>query len=237
MGAVELLCYRTVATPGPRPRTNIGEEILDISPGGARVRVSEPMKQGDGLALELKDRASGESVRARGEVRWCASRVTEIGETHFVGVQFREVYTPVGHREKFTVGPVTAGAAQGARVLEKRGAPRFAVEDYVVTCFRQGALASAGLRRNLARRVADLSARGARLAVTEDLEPGAVLRLTLYVNPIAGTLESPAEVRWCRRVKEGGALDTYAGVQFLDFTDEKRKTVEFMRRWFGGKKP
>src|SRR5205814_2295201 len=38
---VEMFCYRASPSATPQMRRNIGAEILDISQGGARVRVSE----------------------------------------------------------------------------------------------------------------------------------------------------------------------------------------------------
>src|SRR5436190_22234059 len=95
---VEMFCYRASPSATPQMRRNIGSEILDISRGGARVRVSEAVGRGETVTLELRDRASGESFRARGEVRWS----TSAGLGHLLGVQFSEHYTPVGDREAFT---------------------------------------------------------------------------------------------------------------------------------------
>src|SRR5437868_13443900 len=101
---VEMFCYRASPSSTPQMRRNIGAEILDISQGGARVRVSEAVNRGETVTLELRDRASGESFRARGEVRWA----TTAGLGHLLGVQFSEHYTPVGAREAFTTGATPA---------------------------------------------------------------------------------------------------------------------------------
>src|SRR5258706_15735531 len=98
VGNVEMFLYRASPSATPQMRRNIGSEIVDISPGGARVRVSEPVGRGETITLELRDRASGESFRARGEVRWAATA----GPGALLGVQFSEHYTPVGSRESFT---------------------------------------------------------------------------------------------------------------------------------------
>src|SRR5215471_13929313 len=60
---VEMFCYRASPSVIPQFRRNIGSEIVDISPGGARVRVSEPVGRGETVTLELRDRSSGESFR------------------------------------------------------------------------------------------------------------------------------------------------------------------------------
>src|SRR5436190_203707 len=97
---VEMYCYRASPSITPQLRRNIGAEIVDISQGGARVRVSEPVGRGETVTLELRNRESGESFRARGEVRWSTSAAVGV----LLGVQFSEHYTPVGARESFT-GP------------------------------------------------------------------------------------------------------------------------------------
>ncbi len=233
LAGVDLLCYRIDEASVPQPRKNIGSDIVDISQGGARLRLVEPMAQGEAIALEIKDRRSGESFRARGEVRWCAP-----GESrgHTVGLQFSEIYTPVGRRERFTTGPWTKAAdrPKSATVFEKRKDPRFAVEDYVVTCLPRGPLSTAGLKRNLAREVQDLSRKGVRLSVSEALKPGTCLLFALHMNRFADTLEATAEVRWCRSDQRQPA-SFVAGLHFLDLPEDKRKMIDFMAGWFAKK--
>ncbi len=234
LAGVDLLCYRIAEASVPQPRKNIGADIVDISQGGARLRLVEPMIQGESLTLEIRDRRSGESFRARGEVRWCAP-----GESrgHTVGLQFSEIYTPVGRRERFTTGPrAEAGdRPRTSTVFEKRKAPRFAVDDYVVTCLPRGPLSTAGLKRNVARDVLDLSRRGVRLSVSEALKPGTCLHFALHMNRFADTLEATAEVRWCRSDPRQEGTSFVAGLNFLDLPEDKRKMIDFMAGWFAKK--
>ena len=237
LGNVEMFLYRASPSVTPQMRRNIGSEILDISQGGARVRVSEAVGRGETITLELRDRLSGESFRARGEVRW----VTSAGLNHLLGVQFNEHYTPVGAREAFTAGAPTLKAVASATagpvdiVLapdEKRKAERFALKDYVVTLYRQGSLASQGLKRNLGRTILDISSTGAQLEVTETMEPGSLMQFTLHLNMLSDSLDALAAVRWCRP-DPGVAGSSYrAGLQFLNLGDAQRKKIEFMRKWF-----
>jgi PilZ domain-containing protein len=234
---VEMYCYRASPSATPQMRRNIGSEILDISQGGARVRVSEVVNRGETVTLELRDRASGESFRARGEVRWAVSA----GLGHLLGVQFSEHYTPVGEREVFTTGaaPTTklSPPKEGAVDIvlapdEKRKAERFALKDYTVTLYRQGTLASQGLKRNLGRTILDISATGAQLEVSETLEPGALVQFTVHLNVLSDSLDALAAIRWCRP-DPGIAGSSYrAGLQFLNLGDVQRKKIEFMRKWF-----
>ncbi|MBV8880912.1 MAG: PilZ domain-containing protein [Planctomycetaceae bacterium] len=235
---VEMFCYRASPSIIPQYRKNIGAEIVDISPGGARVRVNEPVGRGETVTLELRDRASGESFRARGEVRWAASGAPGV----VLGVQFSEHYTPVGAREAFT-GAVATSAKTIAPppppsddiVLapqEKRNAVRFALYDYVITVYRQGALASQGLKKNLGRSVLDISQSGVQLEVSESLEAGALVQFTLHLNALSDSLDALAAVRWCRP-DAGIAGGSYrCGFQFLNLGDAQRKKIEFMRKWF-----
>src|SRR6185503_3026377 len=104
---------------------------LDISKGGAQVRVNESVGRGETVTLELRDKTSGESFRARGEVRWSVS--TALG--CLLGVQFSEHYTPTADRDVFTTGasPTTKIPTADDPVTfelkpdEKRKAERFAL--------------------------------------------------------------------------------------------------------------
>lgn len=233
LAGVDLACYRTAPIPEPTVRRNIGRELVDISPGGARVRVTEPLPAGERVTLELRDRTSGETFRARGEVRWCASRRAGVDSGHYVGLQFLEVYTPVGRRERFTVG-ASGGADLQVPPAEKRAAERFAVQDSIVTVLRPGVLASEGLKRNLARQILDLSRAGAQVLVSEPLEPGTLVRFALHFNALSDSLESSAEVRWCR---PDGSLCYRAGLRFVNLPEDRRRMIDFLRRRFSGGRP
>ena len=224
---VDLFCYRATASVIPQVRQNIGEGVLDISPGGARIKLSQAVGKGDTITVELKDRRSGESFRARGLIRWCAARAGS--PAHFAGVQFSEVYTPVGQREKFTLGPVAKAEADVLlRPSEKRVALRFKIDDYVVTLVRQGTLSAEGLKRNLARTVVDLSRTGVQLGVTEPLDPGTLMRFTLHLNKFADALEAAGEVRWSRP----DGLHYVAGFRFINLPEDRKKMIDFMTKWF-----
>jgi hypothetical protein len=233
---VEMFCYRASPSATPQMRRNIGAEILDISRGGARVRVSEAVGRGETVTLELRDRASGESFRARGEVRWAS--IAGLG--HLLGVQFSEHYTPVGDREAFTVGAgpavKTAKADTTADITlappEKRQAERFSLKDYNITLYRQGTLGAQGLKRNLGRSIHDISLTGVQLEVSESMEPGSLAQFTLHLNSLSDSLDALAAIRWCRP-DPGVAGSSYrAGLQFLNLGDAQRKKIEFMRKWF-----
>jgi len=234
---VEMFCYRASPSATPQMRRNIGSEILDISQGGARVRVNESVGRGETVTLELRDRASGESFRARGEVRWSVTA----GLGHLLGVQFSEHYTPLGVREAFTVGSTPepkAPASAGHDVYislsadEKRKSERFALKDYTVTLYRQGTLAPQGLKRNLGRTILDISSSGAQLEVTEPLETGSLVQLTLHLTALSDSLDALAAVRWCRPDPSVAGAGYRTGLQFLNLGDAQRKKIEFMRKWF-----
>jgi Tfp pilus assembly protein PilZ len=234
ISGVEPFCYKAAPGAGPRIRENIADEVLDISPGGARVRVRQALVKGEPVTLEIKDRQTGETFRARGEVRWCEPRRSLGGQTFMVGMQFGEVYTPVGRRETFTVGPPPKGTiVEGASAaLEKRRAARFRVDDYIVTCQPPGTLSSIGLKRNLAREILDLSREGARITLSEALEPGMIVQFTLHLNKFGDTLESRAEVRWCRPEVRTSGASHQVGLRFMDLPIEKQKRIDYMMGWF-----
>ena len=235
VAGVELFCFKAADDAEPRVRVNLGRDLQDISPGGARLRVTEPLTQGDSLTVELRDRRSGESFRARGEVRWCETHSSGAAHTHFVGVQFKEHYTPVEVRDKFTLGAIRApGTIPTAG--DKRKALRFRVEDYVVTCLRQSVLSGQGLKRNIAKEVVDLSTAGAKVALSETVEPGSPLLFTLHLNTFADTLETVAVVRWCRQDVTVAGAHYKAGLEFRGLGDDRKKMIEFMRSWFEKRK-
>jgi len=234
---VEMYCYRASPSATPQMRRNIGSEILDISQGGARVRVNESVGRGETVTLELRDRASGESFRARGEVRWAITA----GLGHLLGVQFSEHYTPMGTREIFTLGAATMPKTEPPPRLdvrislapqEKRQSERFALQDYTVTLYRQGTLAPQGLKRNLGRTILDLSASGAQLEVNEPLETGSLVQLTLHLTSLSDTLDALAAVRWCRPDPTVAGSAYRSGLQFVNLGEAQRKKIEFMRKWF-----
>jgi hypothetical protein len=236
VAGVELYCFRAAAEAEPRARVNLGRDLQDISPGGARLRVTEPLSEGDTLTVELRDRRSGESFRARGEVRWCETLLSGAGNNHFVGVQFKEHYSPVEVRDKFTLGAVRPPGSGPGSAGEKRKTLRFRVEDYVVTVLRQGTLSGQGLKRNIAREVTDLSSSGAQVALSEQVDPGSLVLFTLHLNTFADTLETLAAVRWCRNETSVAGGQWRVGLEFRGLGDDRRKMIEFMRGWFEKKK-
>ena len=233
VAGVEIFCFRAAGESAPQFRVNLGRGLEDISPGGARLRVTEPVSQGDALTVELKDRRSGESFRARGEVRWCETLLSGSSQSHYIGVQFKEHYSPVEIRDKFTLGAARLRAAAGGP--DKRRAGRFRIEDYVLTCLRQ-TLSSQGLKRNVAREVLDLSASGAQITLSESIDPGSLVLFTLHFNTLSDTLESTAVVRWCRPDTTVAGQLYRAGLEFRGLSDERRKMVEFLRKWFEKRK-
>jgi PilZ domain-containing protein len=229
IAGVDLFCYKASASVTPQLRQNIGQEILDISPGGARLRLSQSVLKGDTITVELKDHRSGESFRARGQVRWSASKAGNGGGT-YAGLQFSEVYTPVGQREKFTLGAVPRLSEPDIvlRPTEKRASLRFPVDDYVVTCVRQGTLSGEGLKRNLARNVIDVSRTGVQISVTEPLDPGTLVRFTLHLNTFADALEAAGEVRWSRP----DGMHYRTGLRFVNLSEDRKKMIDFVTKWF-----
>jgi hypothetical protein len=230
VAGVELYCFRAATAVAPQLRVNLGRDLQDISPGGARLRVTEPLAQGDALTVELRDRRSGESFRARGEVRWCETLLAGAAQSHFIGVQFKEHYSPVEVRDKFTLGAVRMPGSVPSN--DKRRTGRFRVEDYVVTCLRQGTLSPQGLKRNIAREVLDISTTGAQIALSEAVDPGSLVLFTLHMNTLSDTLETMAAVRWCRPDTSVAGEQYRAGLEFRGLSDDRRKMIEFLRTWF-----
>lgn len=234
VAGVEIFCFRAAPDAVPQLRVNLGRGLEDISPGGARLRVTEPVSQGDALTVELRDRRSGESFRARGEVRWCETLLAGTGHSHYIGVQFKEHYSPVEVRDKFTLGAARARLTVPGQ--DKRRAGRFRIDDYVLTCMRQGTLSAGGLKHNVAREVLDLSASGAQITLSESLEPGSLVLFTLHFNTLSDTLDASCGVRWCRPDTTVAGQTYRAGLEFRNLSEDRRKMIEFLRKWFERRK-
>jgi hypothetical protein len=99
-----LVSYKTQAASAYARRKNIGEAVLDISAGGLRLRVSEPLLKGDSVTIEIKELATGDVFHARGDVRWAETREENGKPCYFCGLQFVEIFTAIGKREKFFYG-------------------------------------------------------------------------------------------------------------------------------------
>ncbi len=247
ISGVDVFCYRAALSTVPRIRKNIGVEVLDISPGGARIEVNESLKEGETVTVEVKDYATGESFRAQGEVRWAGMRKGPAGTVHYLGLQFRDIYTPVDRRERFTGAGRDEAASQTPRASlvrpssggsEKRVASRFILDDYVVTCIRPQGLSPGGLKRNSARQLLDLSLTGAQLSVFEMIEPSETVSFTLHVQKFSESLQIPSRVRWCRPESNVAGGYYLVGLQFTHLTPDVKKKIEFFRKWFSsaGKK-
>src|SRR5262245_30724773 len=154
-----LTVYRKLASAAHAVRKNVGEAILDISAGGIRLRVTEPLEKGAVVSVEIKELATNEIFDARGEVRWAEVKVDDGKPQHMIGVQFVEIFTPLAKREKFfhgkgaVLGPkpssepgnsmTQVNVIPATKILQTPGvalpgdrkASRFQVDDYVVTAF------------------------------------------------------------------------------------------------------
>ena len=209
-------------------RANLGLELIDLSEAGARIRASEDLRAGEALTLEVRDPASEESFRAEGEALASAPQRRAAFTTWFVDIQFTEVFTPEGWRDRFTRGP----AAKPASPSNKRVATRFHVDDCVITCLRWSTTTATGHKRNLARRLVNLSGTGAQLAVVEPMEPGSQVDLIIHFNRFADTFHAPAEIRWCRPAPGVAGATHLAGVSFTSLTPEMKRMLKFAQGLF-----
>src|SRR5258706_1816205 len=75
-----LIVYRKAASSAHQVRKNIGEQLLDISTGGARIKVTEALPKGAPVSIEIKEVATNEIFHARGEVRSVEMKVVD-GQT------------------------------------------------------------------------------------------------------------------------------------------------------------
>lgn len=242
-GGFTITCYRAEEGRSLRGRKNFGVAVLDISAGGARLGVTEPLAGGIVLTVEIRETATGELFHARATVRWCDSKTVGGVERHTIGVKWDEIFTAVGKRDRFFYGKDGAAKAMDLRdrlPSERMPAPvetskppmpqgevRFQVDDYEVKVTRTGLFAS---RRNLARTVASLSNDGAQVECGEKLAVGTKVRFALLLNKFADTFEAPAEVVWSKEPAGGGGHLT--GLVFGKVNPAQRRLLEYMMSWF-----
>lgn len=211
-------------------RANVGLELIDLSEAGARFRSAEDLRSGEALTLEVRDPVGEESFRAQGEVVSSTPQRRAAGTTWLVDVQFTEVFTPEGWRDRFT----RSSSAKPASPSNKRIASRFHVADYVITCLRTSTTTVTGHKRNLARRVVNLSGTGAQLAVVEHVNPGTKVDLIIHFNRFSDTFHVPAEVRWCRPAPGVAGATHLAGVSFAPMTSGMKRMLKFAQGLFSG---
>lgn len=68
---------------------NVGSNILDLSEGGARIRVSSMLKKGTKVYLRLDLPKFRDTVDAEGEVRWV--RRTKNEDEYEIGIMFTNI--------------------------------------------------------------------------------------------------------------------------------------------------
>ena len=233
-------CYRCETTRS-RVRKNVGVDILDISPGGLRIRVSELVDMGTMMIVELREPVTGDVFHARGVVRWVETVPGPKGDVHSIGLKFDEILTPLAKRGRFFHGWSTSAPPppEPARDVQERFPEtpmrpqtdgRFQIDDYKVTASRPVGLLSR--RKNVAATVVSLSADGAQIECTEKLEKGARLQFTLHLNKFSDTFESEAEVAWVKEIQSANTTVWLTRLLFVKLDDARLRKLRNMMSWF-----
>lgn len=98
-----------------------------------------------------------------------------------------------------------------ARQEERRFAPRTAHEDQIIIKIVSSSSDQLGTGRTIYCRTADISRRGIRLQLEQELPAGTVLELWVIPVQRRGTLVLTGDVRWCKATQGGRSL--LAGIQ------------------------
>jgi hypothetical protein len=170
-------------------QTSINVEVMDISPSGAKLVLSSPLRSGDNLTFMLATEDGSVEICQVGHSRWV--RLTR-GFRWMAGVQFDE---PIELKQLESL--VTAGC------FEQRAAPRFDVRI-------QGTARRESMTEGMDVAITNLSATGFRLSSPEQVEPGE--RVLVGADSEDGEVVFPAHVRW-----SGKQSDDYSlGCEFVN---------------------
>jgi hypothetical protein len=168
---------------------SINVEVMDISPSGAKLVLSSPLRSGDNLTFMLSTEDSSVELRQTGNSRWV--RLTR-GYRWIAGVRFDE---PIDIEQLERI--VTAGC------FEQRAAPRFDVSI-------QGTARRESTTEDMDVAITNLSATGFRLSSPQQVQPGE--RVLVGADSENGEVVFPAHVRW-----SGKQSDEYSlGCEFVN---------------------
>jgi hypothetical protein len=170
-------------------QTPISAEVMDISPSGAKLVVSLPLKTDDIVTVQLSFLDTGVELQCPGRIRWV--RLAR-DFRWLAGVMFDEAIS-VEQLKKLA----------GVGYIEQRGAPRTDVQ--IPSTARRETLID-----DIRVAITNLSATGFRLSSPEHMEPGE--RVLVGTESADGDVEFPAHVRW-----SGPQQDRFAvGCEFIN---------------------
>lgn len=112
----------------------------------------------------------------------------------------------------------------------RRRHARFHVASAQVTLHRNGLLSALSLGINKARKVCDLSQGGARLLVTEKLDKGLKVRLTITLEKYNDEIEIAGEVVWC--FPSANRKDFLVGIKFAAENALTARKMSAVQEWF-----
>lgn len=187
------LSCRPAGAEAPLP---VSTRLLDVSPGGAGLQTLAPLREAARLDLSIILPEWMARFRARGVVRWSASRTfgSTSATVHYAGIRFEAVEETPGRATDWLGG---AGGRPAGDPQRRHARVRPLVVDALLeprTWARR-----LGLRKDVPVTVLDLGLGGARVDVGERLEPGLRSELRLRTARPDGALTADVEVRWCRR--------------------------------------
>jgi hypothetical protein len=113
----------------------------------------------------------------------------------------------------------------------RRKHARFQVDGTNVSLYREGLFTALGLgRSNKGRSALDISESGARVLITEKLNPQTKVRLRIEIERYKDSIEVEGEVCWCRPTAKAVAFQ--AGIRFSSADPSLRRKIGLMHDWF-----
>jgi hypothetical protein len=122
-------------------------------------------------------------------------------------------------------------AAGGKNPSDRRHFTRFEVDEAPAILRQKGILHVLFRRENVARQALDISEGGARLLAIRRVPPGSPVRVKIILGKFQDSIESDAEIRWCRQSNPAPG-DVLLGLMFKDRNVERDRKIVLMRGYF-----
>lgn len=218
---------------------NLAVELRDVGWGGVRFVASELVPVPCLVNLQIRREASGETLLARGEITWLATRAVKGRDCHLVGARFDEILTPPAQAAWYFEGVVAPRPKpweqpSAKRSHRPRAASRFSTPGCDVVLVRDHRFREAAKPGNLATRLLDLSRSGAQVACADPVGPGERMRLTVDFRNFNDIFTAEAETVWVRYPSGADSRHWRVGLAFGELSHAQQRQLLTLENWFQG---
>jgi hypothetical protein len=158
-------------------------EVVDLSMGGARIQLTEPLRMGVTVSFRLT--TPGGMMSASATVKWCQlstlSFDTEQPDLYFAGLVFDDDVLAIG-----TFLDALIAANRAVAIVEARKAERYYITSPIYATYSDAFDA----------RMIDLSVRGARIGTADPISVGTSVPFRFRITN-GPTIEVRGTVVWC----------------------------------------